>query len=130
MALIHGKKGKVLVGTDAVLRVQNFNINPDIETVDAHSMGDDWKSHLTGFQSWSASISCLYDPADTTGQAVLAVGSEVAVTLYPGGDDTGSPEYSGTVTITSKPITVSKDGLVEVSFEGLGQGALTEGTAA
>lgn len=131
MAVIHGRRGKVSIGSNFIARVQNFNINPEVDTVEADAMGSEWGEHVVDpMKRWSASVSCLYDPADTDGQATLIVGSEVTLTVYPGGNDSGNVEFTGVVTITSKPITVNKDGLVEVSFEGKGQGALTEGVVA
>lgn len=128
MAVIHGKKGVVMVGANTVARVQSFNLNRAIGAQEVISMGDEWKDHETDYKDWNVSLTCLYDPADTTGQGALTIDSQISLKLYPEGTDTGKPEFSGTATILGSPISQTKESIVEISFEAKGKGALTEGT--
>lgn len=128
MATHHGKDGVVKVGSDAVLEVNQFSINETGETADDTSMGDDWRTHLAGHKSWTASITVHWDPADSTGQEALTVGASASVKLYPSGDQSGDAEASGDCTITSVGVASQLEGVVSRTIEVQGNGALTWGT--
>jgi len=63
MALVHGKDGFVVVnGTDyeeIILNVQRWSLTVNHNIVETTSMGDDWKTYLTGLQDWGAVVECL-----------------------------------------------------------------------
>jgi hypothetical protein len=127
MATSHGKGGLVKVGTATVLETTGWSLTETAETVDDTAHGDDWRTHLVGQKSWTASVTANLDTADSTGQGALTVGASVTLKLYPDGADAGDREYTGTATVTSVSPNNANDALNTISFECQGNGALTTG---
>lgn len=131
MATFLGKSGAVYLGTDAadeVLEVRDFSIESSSEVVNDTVMGDDWMSNKATQKSWSATVNCYYDSGDTDGQLALDEGSEVTLNLYPEGKTSQKAYYYGSVIVTSVSRSQSFDGLVEVTFNGTGNGTLSSGS--
>lgn len=129
MPAIHGANGKVKVGGNAVARVTNFDLTEEAPTSDTTAMGDEWGQHIVGApKRWSGSLTCRYDPTDTTGQGALTAGAQVALALYPESDALGASEKSGAATITGVNYTESYTDVVEISFDFQGNGELTTTT--
>ena len=128
MATIVGNDGVVKSGSNAVAEVTSFSISQSAGTVETTAMGDAWVSRSAIQKSFSGSVSCHYDPSDTTGQNTFTVGSSVTLNLQPEGDTTGDTLLTGTAIITSLDIEQSLDGIVGVSFSFEGDGALTTTT--
>lgn len=126
MAKIHGKSGAVYLGANEVLEVKSWSYDETVETADATAMGDTEKSYLAGVKDGSGSVTCLWDPDDTTGQNALTTGSSVALNLYPEGEGAGGVELAGTVIVTGRSPSGDLGAVVEISFTF--QGVLTEGT--
>jgi len=74
------------------------------------------------------SVECFYDSTDANGQMIIDPGTTVDFELYPEGTSSGSTYYSGSAIVTSRSVTASFDGMVEVSFAATGTGTLTETT--
>jgi hypothetical protein len=128
MATYTGKDGIAKIGSNAVAEVRSFSVEETAETVDDTVMGDQWRTKKATLKSWSGSLECFWDPDDTNGQVALAVGSEVTLSLYPEGDESGGIYLTGTAIITGHPVNASLEGLVEASFNFEGSGPLTKET--
>lgn len=128
MSTFIGKDGAVYVGTNAVAEVRDFSLESSSEIVNDTVMGDDFMTNKATQKSWSATVNCYYDSSDTNGQLALDEGSTVTLNLYPEGNTSGKNYYYGSVIITSISRSQSFDGLVEITFNGTGTGALTEGS--
>lgn len=128
MATFHGKSGVVKNGANAVAEVRSFSLTISAETSDDTVMGDTWRSHKVGFKSWNGSIDCWWDDTDTNGQEAMDEGTSITVNLQPEGSASGSFLYTGTATITEVTHTQTSEGVVERSFNFLGDGALTIST--
>lgn len=128
MATFHGKDGVVKVGANAVAEVRSFTLNTGVETADDTVMGDTWRSHTSGFKTWSGSLECYWDDTDTNGQESLQEGDSVTLNLQFEGNTTGDFLFTGTATVTEVVHTANMDGIVERSFNFLGNGALTRST--
>ena len=117
--------------------LRSWSVDETVETVDATTMststGFIFRDVLPSFKSWTATADVLFeDDAATVGanlnldinEALFRSGETVNVFIYPEGESTTSPEadrvYYGKALITSKAISSSYDGLIEVSitFEG------------
>ena len=123
-----GNDGKVKVGSTAVGEVMSFTVNQNMEPIDDTSMGDSWRSHLTGLKTWDGSVEVRWDP-DDGGQSALTVGASVTLNLLPEGDAAGDVELSGTASITSISQTQSYDNTtVTRTYTFQGSGQLTSGT--
>jgi hypothetical protein len=127
----HGNNGVAKVGETptAIAEVTKFDVTETAPVADDTAMGDAWATHLTGgANNWSGSLDANYYPGDTTGQAVLTVGSSVSLELDPIGGASGNEKLSGTATITSRAVTVDKGAVVSVTIQFTGNGELTHGS--
>jgi hypothetical protein len=128
MATFLGKDGIIKVGANAVLEVVDFSVTESADTHDDTSKGDDWRTFKAGHKSWSGSLSCRYDPTDSTGQEALAIGATAALTLQPVDGTAGSPELTGNAIITEVGEEYPLEGLSARNISFQGSGALTRGT--
>jgi hypothetical protein len=128
MATHHGKEGVVKIGANSVGEVVDFNVDENAAVVDDSAKGDDWDTHLAGRNSWSGSITCHWDPADTNGQEALTVGASVSLVLYPSGSGSGDAKLTGTATVTRRGASSPLEDVVSQTFDFQGNGALTHGT--
>lgn len=131
MTTYHGNSGIAKVGETpvAIAEVTKFDVTETAPIADDTAMGDTWASHLTGgAKSWSGSLDANYFPGDTTGQAVLLVGSSVNLELDPIGSTSGNEKLTGTATITSRAVTADKGNTVSVTIQFTGNGELTHGS--
>ena len=130
MATHAGSEGTVKVGANAIAEIRSFSVEETGDTIDNSSMGDTARTYIAGLKTYTASVDCLWDETDTTGQGGLTVGSTVTLNLYPEGATAGDIYYTGSAIVTGRTITSSYDGLVEMSITCQGTGALTQSTAA
>ena len=125
MAITKGSSGLIKVGSSTVAEVKSYSIDETADTIESTSMGDIAKSFESSLTSFSGSVECHWDDADTTGQVAMSIGSTITLNLYPEGDTAGDTYYSGSAVITGKTVSGSHDGLVEASISFQGSGALT-----
>lgn len=126
MTTIHGSAGTVKIGSDTLVEISDFSIEESAEFADDTPLGETARtSNATAMTSWSASINCMLDETDTTGQQTLTAGASVTFNAYTEGDTSTKYQYSGTLRITSRSISQPKDGIVTIAFSGQGSGALS-----
>jgi len=123
-----GKDGVVEVGANEVAEVTDFTVTETADTVEDHAKGDTAKTHLTTFTSWTAEVSCHWDPSDTNGQEALTIGASVTLSLYPDDNQNGDRKLSGTATVTGITTESPLEGLVSRRLSLQGNGALTAST--
>jgi hypothetical protein len=126
---IQGYNGSVTVASGAMGNAKAWSLDISQETVDTTNFGSSgWKESATTLNSWSGSITAIFDASGTAEgvlQTGLTGGSTVSLDLQLG-DGTGSyDKYSGTANITSQSVTNDVNGIVEVSYNFEGTGALT-----
>ncbi len=127
MTTFTGQLGAILLGANAVAEIRGFEITQTSETLDDTVMGDTWRTNKSTFKTWSGSADLLFDDDDTTGQNAIVVGAALAAKFYPSANSTGAAEFSGSIRITERTVKTSYDGLVELSIQFIGDGALVEG---
>ena len=130
MATHAGSEGTVKVGANAIAEIRSFSVEETGDTIDDSTMGDVSRTYIAGLRTYTASIDCLWDETNTTGQGALTVGATVTLNLYPEGATAGDIYYTGSAIVTGRTITTSYDGLIEMSITCQGSGALTQSTAA
>ena len=128
MANHAGKEGTVKIGANAIAEIRDWSITETGETVDDSTMGDAARTHKATINSWEASVSSWWDETDSNGQGAMTIAASVTLNLYPEGSAGSSTYYTGTATVTSIARGAALDGMVEVAFTCLGNGALTETT--
>lgn len=129
MANHTGSEGMVKVGgTNTVAEVRSWSLSHESETIEDTAMGDSFRSHKAGLQSWSGSCDVFWDETDTNGQVALTPGASLTIGFYPEGADSGDTYYSGTALVTSIERNAELDGMVEASISLQGVGGITAAT--
>lgn len=128
MAFLKGNDGVCKVGTttadQSVLHIQNWNIDEQADIVSGWGMGDTYSTKFTTIINWSGSLEVYIDPTDA-GAALLTIGTVIQLELYPGGETTGLPYFSGEAIVSGTPRSGSKDNIPTVTFNFEGRGPLT-----
>ena len=130
MATHAGSEGTVKVGANAIAEIRSFSIEETADTIEDTTMGDGARTYKPSLTSFSGSIDVFWDETDSTGQGALTIGSEVTLNLYPEGSVSSDTYLSGSAIVTSRSISSSFDGMVEMSISVQGNGALTTSTVA
>ena len=129
MAKHTGSEGLVKVGgTNTVAEVRSWSLSHESETIEDTAMGDSFRSHKAGLQTWSGSCDVYFDETDTNGQVAMTPGASLTVGFYPEGATSGDTYYSGTALVTSVERSAELDGMVEASVSLQGVGGLTTST--
>ena len=128
MATHTGSEGTIKVGSTTVGELRSYSLEQTADTIEDTSMGDTTRTYKSALKGWSGSASLFFDETDA-GQTALALGTEIALKVYPEGASSGDKYYYGQAIITGSNISASFDGMVEAEVTFTGSGALTLGTA-
>ena len=123
-----GSEGTVKVGSNVIAEIRSFSIEETADTLEDTTMGDTARTYKSSLTSYSGSLDVFWDETDATGQGALSIGAEVTLAMYPEGDTSGDAYLTGTAIVTSRSISSSFDGLVEMSISVQGTGALSTAT--
>ena len=132
MAATIGHSGSVTAGGSAVGTAKIWSLSLQADTVDTTTFASSgWKENVTTLKGWSGSITVVFDGGADTGEAALIAsltgGSTVALELITSATGAGTSEkFSGDAYVTSMPVTNDVNGVIEVSFDFVGTGALTQ----
>lgn len=126
MATHAGSEGKVFIGNAQIAEVKSWSMEVTADTVDASTIGTQWRKSLATIKSWAGSFDAFWDETDSNGQGALGAGKTVTLNLYPEGDEEGNTYFTGSVIITSISYKASFDGLVEAGFSFTGTDALIQ----
>lgn len=130
MANHHGSEGLVKVGANTVAEVTGFSFTETAEYAEDTTLADTTKTYnVTAIKSWNGSVTAFWDETDTTGQVALVPGANIALVLAPEGTDSGDTRYSGNALITEITKNVQRGAITEVTFNFIGNGALTSATS-
>jgi hypothetical protein len=126
---IKGHDGSITVASGAMGNAKAWSLDIAQETVETTDFGSSgWKESVATLKSWSGSVTAIFDASGTAEGALqtgLTAGSVVALDLQLG-DGTGSyDKYSGNANITGQSVSNDVSGIVEVSFNFEGTGAIT-----
>ena len=95
MAKVVGNDGVVKVGANTVASVARFTLDETMEPIEDTDLGETAKGFQSGDTSWTATVECKWDKADTSGQGAMTIGASVSISLQPEGDTTGDETRSG-----------------------------------
>ena len=130
MANNHGTEGVVKVGANTVAEVTGFSFTATAEYAEDTTLSDTAKTYnTTAITSWNGSITAFWDETDTSGQVALVAGSNISLVLAPEGTDSGDTRYSGNALITEITRNVQRGAITEITFNFIGNGALTAATS-
>lgn len=134
--LFTGRDGRLLLGSDTLVKVSSWSLQVDLETLECTTLGDGQRNYVPGIQGFSGSASLLYytdvdgtNDASTLLRKVVKTGSvettdAVAMTfrLLDGGD------VAMNAYITSVSIGASVGEIITAQISFQGTGALTTAT--
>lgn len=130
MANHHGSEGVVRVGANTVAEVTGFSFTATAEYAEDTTLSDTAKTYnTTAITAWNGSITAFWDETDTSGQVALVAGSNISLVLAPEGVDSGDTRYSGNALITEITRNVQRGAITEITFNFIGNGALTAATS-
>jgi hypothetical protein len=128
MAII-GHTGSVTVASGAMGNAKAWSLDISQETADITDFGSSgWKESAATLNAWSGSITAIFDASGTAEGALqtgLTAGSSVSLDLQMGGGTGSYDKYSGSAIITGQSVTNDVNGIVEVTFNFEGTGAVT-----
>lgn len=134
-----GRDGRLLLGSDTLVKVTNWTLQGDLETLETTTLGDNQRNYVPGVQSFSGSASLLYYiDADNTNDAStllrkivktsgVTTSDTVSLTLRLAGD-LGNNDVTLTAYITSVSIGASVGEVVSAQINFQATGALTTAT--
>lgn len=122
MATIHGRGGKIKIGSTVLLEAREWTLNITRNKDEDEAFGDAWRTQLGGIKEWSITAECNYDPAVVAIHDAAMADTVTAVELYPVGST--AAKYAGNVWV-DVDITIGVGGTGRVSISGDGDGALT-----
>lgn len=130
MANHHGSEGLVRVASATVAEVTGFSFTASAEYAEDTNLSDLNKTYnVTAIKSWSGNVTAFWDETDTSGQVAIVPGANIALVLAPEGVAAGANRYSGNALVTEITKNVQRGAITEVTFNFVGNGALTEGTS-
>lgn len=128
MTTTTGDSGTVKSGANDVAEIRSFTVTETSDTTEDTAMGDTYRTRKPTKKDWSGSLSCWWDADDTNGQVTLSAGAEVTLHLHPEGDASGDVDITGSAIITEYTVNSDQEGIVEATFNFVGNGALTRTT--
>jgi hypothetical protein len=130
MANHHGSEGLVRVGANNVAEVTGFSFTETAEYAEDTNLADTTKTYnVTAIKSWNGSVTAFWDETDTTGQIALAPGANVSLVLAPEGVTGDDTRYTGNALVTEITRNVQRGAITEVTFNFIGNGALSAVTS-
>jgi len=121
-----GSEGTVHIGTSAIAELRGWEFTETMEPIDDTVLADTSRTHQAGLNRWEGSATAFWDETDATGQEACTIGASVTLKFYPEGAVSTDQFYSGTASVTGITRRAAIQGMVEVDFNFLGSGALTE----
>jgi hypothetical protein len=132
MATITGVGGKVSAAGNTIAEISSFSFDEGFDEganpIASHNLNDPAEKNKPGRTNWSATIECMWDKADTTGQGAMTIGASLQIVFKPEGETTGDQIYTGTAVITGRSQAVADEAMVTQSFNLQGDGALVPGS--
>lgn len=134
-----GRDGRLLLGSDTLVKVTNWTLQADLETLETTTLGDSQRNYVPGVQSFSGSATLLYYiDADNTNDAStllrklvrtgnVTTSDTVSLTLRLT-SDLGNNDVTLTAYITSASIGASVGEVVSAQINFQATGALTTAT--
>ena len=124
MAARSGLTGKLVLSSSTVANIATWSLNTTVPMNDTTSFTEEWKTKLPGPGEWTISAEGFYNDDDTNGQAAIQTAylAKTSVTIKGYVDATNY--YSGTAYISSMTVSNDANGVVKITYEFSGTGAI------
>ena len=123
MAAFHGKSGTVHYAAGAQANVTSWSVDVTADTAESTAMGDTWKTYLSGFNDWTATVEINEDstgPLVGTTAALTALGATAAAFILNDGENT----YTGNGICTGFSVNTDANDVVKLTYNVQGSGVL------
>ena len=122
MVQISGKAGEVRVAAATVAGIKSWTVDYVQDALEATDFADAGvRAYIAGMSGWSGSFEGYKDGVPT------GIGSIIALILME--SQTANQTYTGSALLTGSHPSASIDGVVSISYDFQGTGALTVATA-
>ena len=126
MAACSGHEGAIYSNTKQIGGLNTFNLNINNATLDVTSFGNAWKEYIDGVKDFSGSASGYFDYLDAMQKEIVDnILSSAETTLTLDFKVTKDLTLTGSVKISSLSTTVAVNDKVGVSFNFVGNGAIS-----
>jgi len=130
-----GRDGQLLLGGSTVVKVTNWSLQADLETLETTTLGDNIRSYTPGLQAFSGSATILYYKDDNgsintsgllnklvkTGSGGVSASDKVKLTLrLADGNDLNDVTMTAYITSASIGASVGEIVSAQISFQGTG----------
>src|SRR4051812_11855657 len=130
MTTTAGNDGSLYIGSTIMAELKSWTVTEEATVVDDSALGDIADTHIAGkfTKRWTAEAEVMWDSTDANGQEACTIGASVTLNLYPAGNTTGKKYKTGTASITSVGVAVSRGPTVSRTLRFQGNGALAQAT--
>ena len=119
-------KTNITGSTVAVVgEIKSFAFDGTADTTETSVMGSTAKTFIAGLKGYTLTFDAFWDEADAQ-QLLLDEGADIDFELYPTGAGSGETLFTGGGIVTSRAISASFDGMVEMSVSVQCSGAVVE----
>lgn len=126
MGACSGHEGAIYSSTKQIGGLNTFSLNINNAVLDVTSFGNAWKEHIDGVKDFSGSASGYLDYSDAVQKEIVdKILSSSESTLTIDFKVTKDLTLTGSVRISSLSTTVAVSDKVGISFNFVGNGALT-----
>lgn len=120
MAAMHGKAGTATFSGLSPINLISWTVDSTADVAEITDMADTWKTYLAGFKDWTATMTCHLDSAGSDITTALATSQTLTI------DTNTGLAFSGTAICTGSSASADKDGIVAITYNFQGSGALGE----
>ena len=128
MTTFDGNDGSVSFNATVIGELTAWTLDAEVDILDDTVMGDAWETKKGGRGKWNGSATAYLDYLDAQQGAIIA---DIAVAT-PTGDSVAmiylvaaSKTFTGNCIVSGFSVSTPKDGIVEVTFNFVGNGALS-----
>ena len=128
MAVHTGSAGVIKIGSNTVAEVTAFTLETTADVIESTQLSDTAKTYEVSRTGFTATVECMWDETDATGQVALIEGTAVTLLLYPEGADSLDTSYTCPVIVTGNSYSITMDDVIRSTISCQGTGAMTRGT--
>lgn len=123
-----GKEGAITVGGNTIAELNGWELTETADVLEDTELSDEWATFKSGtdlVKRWEATVTCMWDPDDATGQEAMTIGASITIVFQAEGGAAGARIATGTGIIGEIGVTVEKGAITEREFSVTGSGTLT-----
>ncbi len=119
MAFYRGDDAVLSVAGTNMIEIKSWSVDTSAQPKEVPRLGDANVRQTAGKKTVGGTFVCWFDPADVAQNSLrtaLNTDASVGVVLYPLGEGTGDPNYSGSIYVTGESQPVDYGECIEVTY--------------